>query len=134
MKRALSTLFVLVLATGCYHATIDTGRTPSPQVVENKWAHSFIFGLVPPNVVSTAQQCPNGVAKVETQHSFLNGLVAFLTWSLYTPIEIKATCAAAGGRDDANLPVVKAGADKAAAMQDAVKLSIQKDTPVLVKF
>lgn len=131
--RKLLTLIALVSATGCYHATIETGRTASPQVVQNNWAHSFIYGLVPPATVNSAAQCPNGVARVETMQSFANGLVGILTWGIYTPMTIKVACAGAGGRDSA-LPTVQSGADKAAALQAAVKISLEKDTPVLVKF
>ena len=38
--------------------------------------------------------CPNGVAKVETQQSFLNLLANFLTSGLYSPMSITVTCAA----------------------------------------
>lgn len=93
--RAVSALLVLALA-GCYHATIDTGLQPSGQKVEKKWAHSFLYGLVPPSTVETSSKCPNGVARVETQLSFLNQVAAILTASLYTPMKIEVQCAAAG--------------------------------------
>jgi hypothetical protein len=83
----------LLLATGCYHATIETGLQPSPQTVEKKWASGFIFGLVPPSTIETKAKCANGVAKVETQLSFLNQLVSALTLGIYTPMDIRATCA-----------------------------------------
>ncbi|MGH7466761.1 MAG: Bor/Iss family lipoprotein [Longimicrobiales bacterium] len=50
------------------------------QSIKQPWAMSFIYGLVPPKTMETAQQCPDGVAKVDTQLSFLNGLVAALTF------------------------------------------------------
>jgi hypothetical protein len=103
VKKLGSLLLITVLATtGCFHATIDTGRQPSGQTVTVPWAHSFVYGLVPPSTVETAQQCPNGVARVETQHSFLNGLAAVLTFSLYTPMTIEVQCAASD--DDADAP------------------------------
>jgi hypothetical protein len=37
----------------------------------------------------------NGVAKVETQLSFVNQLVNLLTLGIYTPMEIRVVCAAA---------------------------------------
>lgn len=86
----------LVLSMACWHAIITTGRAESSTVVEKQWASSFIYGLVPPDPLDVESQCKSGVAKVETQHSFLNGLVAFLTFSIYTPIDIKVTCAGAG--------------------------------------
>lgn len=85
-----------VLLSGCYHTKVTTGLTPSSQVVEIPFAHSFVYGLVPPNEVRGAEQCPSGVAIVESEISFVNGLVAALTFSIYTPMHIKVTCAAAG--------------------------------------
>ena len=61
------------------------------QVIDIPWAHSWVYGLVPPAPVNASSQCTNGVAKVETEMSFLNGLVG-LTWGIYTPIHIKVTC------------------------------------------
>lgn len=79
--------------TGCYHVTVQTSAPPSPTVVDIPWQHSFIFGLVPPKELNVKDQCPRGVSKVETEHSFLNGLVAAL-WGIYTPIHVRVTCAA----------------------------------------
>ena len=94
-RRLRHAAIVLLLAgsAGCYHATVETGLTPSPQTVEKQWASSFIFGLVPPSTMSTQAKCPNGVSKVETQLSFLNMLVGGLTFGIYTPMDIRATCA-----------------------------------------
>lgn len=93
MRKSI-TVTTLALCVGCYHATIDTGLTPSPVTVEKAWAHGWIFGLVPPSNVETIAKCPNGASKVETQLSFPNQLVSFLTGGIYTPMEIKVTCAA----------------------------------------
>jgi hypothetical protein len=83
----------LCFTSGCYHATIDTGLTPTAVTIEKAWAHGWILGLVPPNTVETMAKCPTGVAKVETQLSFANQLVSALTGGIYTPMEIKVTCA-----------------------------------------
>jgi hypothetical protein len=73
--------------------TVVTGATPSSQTVDKPWQYSFVYGLVPPPELETKQQCPQGWAQVETERSFLNGLVGALTWSLFTPMHAKATCA-----------------------------------------
>ena len=51
---------------------------------------------MPPNTIAAQLKCKNGVAKVETQHSFVNELVGAITLGIYTPISIKITCAATG--------------------------------------
>ena len=86
------------LLGACFHATIETGLTPSTKVLERKWASSWIYGLVPPKTVETASRCPDGVAKVETQLSFLNQVVHILTLGIYTPMDIRVTCALPAGR------------------------------------
>lgn len=85
--------FSLFLLAGCYHATIDTGLAPGFKTVE-MWKHSWIYGLVPPSVVEAQSECENGVARVETQQSFVNGLVGWLTGGIYTPMTVIVTCAA----------------------------------------
>jgi hypothetical protein len=96
MRRTarLTAVLLLAAAAGCYHATIDTGLTPSPQTVEKPWAASFIDGLVPPSTVETKAKCPNGAARVDTQLSFLNMVVGVITFGIFTPMDIKVTCAA----------------------------------------
>jgi Bor protein len=83
----------LVALGACYHATVETGATPSTVVIDKSFASSWIYGLVPPETVSTSSKCPNGPAKIETQHTFVNQLVGFLTLGIYTPMQIKVTCA-----------------------------------------
>jgi hypothetical protein len=133
IRRAAAVVAAFAL-TGCYHAVIQTGRPESTDVISIKWANSFIFGLVPPPVVETASRCTNGVAKVETQHSFLNGLAAFVTFSIYTPMQIDVTCAARGTAS-AN-PVIKLQPGQTAeqALTDAVRVADEKNTAVFVQF
>jgi len=98
MKRVpLATLLAVILVgLGCYHATIETGLPASNQVITQDFASCWVFGLVPPKTVEAASKCPNGVARVETQLSFVNGLVGILTLGIYTPMTIEVTCAGSG--------------------------------------
>jgi len=102
MKRVLLGLALMVLLAGCYHATVTTGARPSDVKIEQKWAKGWILGLVPPSTVETIGKCPNGVAQVDTQLSFLNQLVSGITFGIFTPMEIVVTCAEG---EDSNLPV-----------------------------
>lgn len=119
MRTGLAVLGLALLGTGCYHATVETGAPPSPETVEKAWASGWIYGLVPPSAVSTAQKCTNGVARVETQLSFVNQLVGFLTFGIYTPMNIKVTCAARRSAEAGDVPVIRVGED-APSLDEAV--------------
>jgi hypothetical protein len=86
-------LAALVAAAGCYHVTVVTGAPPATQTIDKPWQNSFVIGLVPPPEISAKETCTQGVAKVETERSFLNGLVGALTWNIYTPMHARVTCA-----------------------------------------
>ena len=120
--------------TGCYHAVINTGRPESTDIITIKWANGFIYGLVPPPIVETASRCTNGVAKVETQHSFLNMLAQFVTFGLYTPMQIDVTCAARGTASAESVIKVEQGRTVEQALGEAVALSAEKGEAIYVQF
>jgi Bor protein len=134
--RAVAISAALIPLVACYHATIETGLTPSTVVLEQSFASSWIYGLVPPKTVSTSSRCPGGVAKVETQHTFLNQLVGLLTLGIYTPMYIRVTCAQAAATSGATLNV-PAAADETAvrrAFSSAADLAVKENQPVMVYF
>lgn len=138
--RSLSLLAVVFLASGCYHARIETGLTPSAQVVEKTFASGWIYGLVPPSTVEAGQECPNGVAVVETELSFVNQLVSALTFGIYTPMHIKVTCAA-GGTSSLSAPAESIAVAQGASAEEisqafmqAADLAVASEHAVLVQF
>jgi hypothetical protein len=130
----LGGVIALVVLAGCYRATINTGRQASGQTIERLWAHSFLAGLVPPSVTETASACPNGVARVETQHSFLNVVAQIITGSIYSPMTITVQCAASGVPDEAAPgDVVRAfRQDADQAMLEAVSRSLESGKVVYI--
>lgn len=138
VRRAARVLLALAVLPACYHATIETGATPSTTVIKKGFASGWIYGLVPPKTVETASQCPNGVARVETQLSFVNQLVSFLTLGIYTPMQIDVTCAEAhtmGSRDgDVVVPAGGGRAELEAALETAVARAAETGSAVLVRF
>jgi hypothetical protein len=136
LMRAVSLCLVTGLCAACFHATIVTGKPESQTVVEKQWASSFIDGLVPPDVMDVSKDCPDGVAKVETVHSFLNELVSAITFGIYTPMDIKVTCTGSGGHASADYTVPENGtqAERQAVINDAANAAITSGKPVTVKF
>lgn len=132
--------FAMVLAilpaAACYHQVVETGKTASPTVIDKPWQMGFVYGLVPPPALNTASQCPGGVAKVETQHSFLNGLVASLTFGIITPMQVTITCATTGSASTtgAKMDAGSTQEEQAAAVNEAARRSNESGQPVLVQF
>lgn len=139
MKKYLLLIVLPLFLTGCYHAQISTGLQTSNEVYQQAWASSFIAGLVPPSIIHAEQHCSNGVARVETRHSFLNLVAQMVTFSLYSPMEITVVCAASqadastGGQ---SLELAKNSADDIIinTFSEAAKLSAEKNEPVYVEF
>lgn len=86
-------MVALVALGACYRVTVNTGAPPAATVIDKPWQLSFVYGLVPPPAIDAKQTCPQGVASIMTERSFLNGLVGAVTSSILTPIHAKITCA-----------------------------------------
>ena len=91
--RSLAFALVALICSGCYRVTVETGAPPGPGSIEQPWQMSFAAGLVPPPVVETATVCPMGIARVETQRSFLNSLATGVTSNIISPMDVRVVCA-----------------------------------------
>lgn len=139
LKKSVILFALAIMMSGCYHAQITTGLEASNEVYQKAWATSFIAGLVPPDMIDATQHCSNGVAKVETRHSFLNMVAQFITFSLFSPMEITVTCASASAdvaSDNQSLELAKNSSQKV--IQDryneAVELSSKTHKPVYISY
>ena len=56
--------------------------------------HFFVSGIGQKKTVSAAKICggAENVVKTETQQTFVNGLLGFITLELYTPLEARVYC------------------------------------------
>jgi hypothetical protein len=122
---------MLVAVPACYHATIETGQPLAAETIQQNWAHGFLFGLVPPSTVASASKCRSGVAKVETQQSFLNMVANVLTGGIYTPMTITVTCAAG---PTVTGSIINVPNDPTTALAKAVELSSKTGSVVYARY
>jgi len=95
MTRVRSLLFVAAAAAtlaGCYRVTVVTGAPPTETKIDLPWQKSWVLGIVPPDTIRAKQRCQNGVAQVMVEQSFVNGVVDWLTFGIFTPIHPVVTC------------------------------------------
>ena len=125
MQRKLSSCvaaLALFWSTACYHAIVETGRPAGTTVVSKPWVATWIFGLVPAQEISVAAECPNGIARVETQQTFVNGLRQPASASAATNRRIdgrRMWLHPAPARRRPQPPGARAGADAAAEVEQA---------------
>lgn len=92
--RFIAVAFLGLSLSGCYRVTVETGAAHAPTSVDRPWQMSFAAGLIPPPEINTQAECPEGVARIQTQRSFLNQLAAGVTASIITPMDVRIVCAA----------------------------------------
>ncbi|WP_115462740.1 Bor family protein [Winogradskyella aurantiaca] len=90
IKRSIKLLSCTVLSasllTSCYVYTDVVGEGAQGNKEVTEWNHYVVFGLAPVDV-SDSQKMANGAQNYEvtTKHSFVNGLIAAITFGIYTP-------------------------------------------------
>lgn len=81
-----------LMLTACYHTITTTNLNPGAKV-SNDWAPAFIYALVPAKVDAQAMCKGKPIQAVESQASFLNMVVGWITFGIFTPMTVTVTCA-----------------------------------------
>lgn len=90
MKKTFEILTVAfaasIMLTSCYSYTSVVGKGAQGNSQVTKWNHYLIDGLAPVSV-SDSKQMADGAENytVFTRQTFVNGLIAGLTFGIYTP-------------------------------------------------
>jgi hypothetical protein len=130
---------VAVLGTGCFHQVVQTGNPAGATVVDKQFVPGWLWGLVPNTQVDVRKECPMGVAVVETETSFVNGLVSAVTLGIFTPQHVRITCASRSARLPAGIrqitiPVGASTETQAALVREAVEASAESHAPVALRY
>ena len=89
MKHLKSLFFAfagILLLSSCYTYTIVVGTGAQGSQEVTAWNHYLIGGLAPVSVSDAAELAGDATNyTTEYKHSFVNGLIAGITFGLYTP-------------------------------------------------
>lgn len=111
LRRACGLASVLLLgcaAAGCYTTTIRSGRLPDHRpaiyvdgleaaTFDARWHSGYVNGIVEVGGNYNLDRiCPQGWAEITTEQDFLHGLLARVTFGIYSPQAITIRCAAQG--------------------------------------
>ena len=91
-KMLLHTLRWSLLITGCAQQTFTVQNKPAAVALkETITYHFFVSGIGQKKIVDAAKICggAENVKETETQQTFVNGLLGFITLGIYTPLEAR---------------------------------------------
>lgn len=96
MKRTFKVLSVAfaasVMLTSCFSYTSVVGKGAQGNSSVTQWNHYVIGGLAPVGVSNSLEMAAGAKDyTVLTRQSFVNGLIAALTFSIYTPTTTTVT-------------------------------------------
>ena len=90
-KKMLLATALALLITGCAQQTFTVQNKPAAVAPKETITHRFICvsGIGQKKTVDAAKICggAENVVKTETQQTFVNGLLGFITLGIYTPLE-----------------------------------------------
>ncbi|HEY7569062.1 MAG TPA: hypothetical protein VH762_15890 [Gemmatimonadaceae bacterium] len=129
----------LLSSTACFRQVVQTGNTAGSNVVDRQFVATWLWGIVPAQPIDVRQSCPSGVATIETEQSFMNGLVGLITLGIYSPQHLRVTCATGSARlpEDAREIIIPANVSKdelSSIVSMAVQQTLQSGTATVVRF
>nr|WP_068893300.1 Bor family protein [Pedobacter panaciterrae] len=85
-KLGIAVLAATISLSSCYSYTSVVGKGPQQKQSVTKWNHYVIAGLAPVGVSDSKAMAGDATDySVFTRQTFVNGLVSFLTFGIYTP-------------------------------------------------
>ena len=95
MKKMLLATALALLVTGCAQQTFTVQNKPAAVAPKETITHHFfVSGIGQKKAVDAAKfvAAQKIIVKTETQQTFVNGLLGFITLGIYTPLEAIVYC------------------------------------------
>ena len=94
MKKMLLATALALLITGCAQQTFTVQNKPAKAPKGNHHLSFLSFLELGKGNCRCSQNCggAENVVKTETQQTFVNGLLGFITLGIYTPLEARVYC------------------------------------------
>ena len=125
--------------SACFHQVVQTGLPAGTTVVDKEFVATWLWGIIPAADLDVRQQCPGGVATIETEQSFMNSLVGLITLGIYTPQHVRVTCSSRSaslsrGATELVAPASASPAELNTFVERAIEESATNHAPVVLRF
>ena len=93
-KMLLATALALLITGYCSTRRLLFSKPAAVAPKETITHHFFVSGIGQKKTVDATKICggAENVVKTETQQTFVNGLLGFITLGIYTPLEARVYC------------------------------------------
>lgn len=98
MKKIAAVALLAALSSGCatqtYLVASQEAPTSATQADADKMQTFFVSGLGQEQEINAAEVCQGkaNVASIQTQSSFINNVLGFVSSGIYTPRQIRVYC------------------------------------------
>lgn len=95
LPMRIAMVFCLIfMVSGCFrHTYVTDKQVAAYPAKETQFKSFFLYGIIPTEPQTPVREvCPNGVARIETKESFLNGVINVVTYRIYTPRSARIYC------------------------------------------
>ena len=93
MKKMLLASLLALLITGCAQRAFTVQNKPAAVAPKETITHHFFVSELGRRKLSMQPKfVAENVVKTETQQTFVNGLLGFITLGIYTPLEARVYC------------------------------------------
>ena len=94
MKKMLLATALALLITGCAQQTFTVQNKPATVAPKETSLSFFVSAGIGRENCRCSEICggAENVVKTETQQTFVNGLLGFITLGIYTPLEARYYC------------------------------------------
>ncbi|MBX2812614.1 MAG: Bor family protein [Myxococcales bacterium] len=106
-------LLTTILGTyACYnHSYVNPSLAPETNASYSQWHSHWFFGLISTTAdVELTTVCPQGVARIDNVHTFVNGLIGALIGVVYAPTTVKVYCSSGGSAHNVEVPNINESA------------------------
>ena len=88
------TLMLTILIGGCSAQTFNINGADAEIPTSQTSQHFFVAGLGQEKITNAAEICGgvDKIIKVESQQTFINGLLGLITFGIYAPRDAKVYC------------------------------------------
>lgn len=95
MEKLVNIFIMVLLVSGCARQQFSINKGMITEPGQTVTHHFFVSGIGQSKAIDASEVCGGSekIVRTEVQQTFVNGLLSFITFGIYTPREARVYCA-----------------------------------------